>query len=222
MERVSMLIIGSGFGGVVMVCWLVEKGDKVVVLEWGWCWLLEDYFSVSQCDWLWDEDELEQQNGWLDFWYFGDMSVVLGVGVGGGLLIYVNVSVVLLLEVFECGWLEVICFDILCEYFWVSGEMFNVQILLDYQWILCICLMYEVVDKFGQWYCFCVVFQVVSFDLDWYNGLDNVYSYGCSKIWINVQGCMQGICVYCGNCDLGCLVWVKNILDLNYLVCVEE
>ena len=80
MERVSTLIIGSGFGGAVMACRLAEKGDKVVVLERGRRWLPEDYPSVSQRDWLWDEDEPEQQNGWLDFRYFGDMSVALGAG----------------------------------------------------------------------------------------------------------------------------------------------
>ncbi|HCE40591.1 MAG TPA: GMC family oxidoreductase, partial [Alcanivorax sp.] len=84
MERVNTLIIGSGFGGAVMACRLAERGERVLVLERGRRWLPEDYPSVSQDHWFWDEDEPEKQNGWLDFRYFGDMSVALGAGVGGG------------------------------------------------------------------------------------------------------------------------------------------
>ena len=83
MENVDVLIIGSGFGGSVMACRMAEKGSQVVVLERGRRWLPEAYPSVSQRDWFWDEDEPEKQNGWLDFRYFGDMSIATGAGVGG-------------------------------------------------------------------------------------------------------------------------------------------
>ena len=191
MERVSTLIIGSGFGGAVMACRLAEKGDKVVVLERGRRWLPEDYPSVSQRDWLWDEDQPEQQNGWLDFRYFGDMSVALGAGVGGGSLIYANVSVAPPPEVFEHGWPEAIRFDTLREHFRVSGEMLNVQTLPDHQWTPRTRLMHEAADKLGQRHRFRVVPQAISFDPDWHDGLDNAYSYARSKTWTNAQGRTQ-------------------------------
>ncbi|NQY84943.1 MAG: GMC family oxidoreductase [Alcanivorax sp.] len=222
MERVSTLIIGSGFGGAVMACRLAEKGDKVVVLERGRRWLPEDYPSVSQRDWLWDEDQPEQQNGWLDFRYFGDMSVALGAGVGGGSLIYANVSVAPPPEVFEHGWPEAIRFDTLREHFRVSGEMLNVQTLPDHQWTPRTRLMHEAADKLGQRHRFRVVPQAISFDPDWHDGLDNAYSYARSKTWTNAQGRKQGTCVHCGNCDLGCPVQAKNTLDLNYLARAEQ
>ena len=222
MERVSTLIIGSGFGGAVMACRLAEKGDKVVVLERGRRWLPEDYPSVSQRDWLWDEDQPEQQNGWLDFRYFGDMSVALGAGVGGGSLIYANVSVAPPPEVFEHGWPEAIRFDTLREHFRVSGEMLNVQTLPDHQWTPRTRLMHEAADKLGQRHRFRVVPQAISFDPDWHDGLDNAYSYARSKTWTNAQGRTQGTCVHCGNCDLGCPVQAKNTLDLNYLARAEQ
>ena len=33
---------------------------------------------------------------------------------------------------------------------------------------------------------------------------------------------MQGTCVHCGNCDIGCQVKAKNTLDLNYLAVAEQ
>ena len=81
MEKVDVLVIGSGFGGAVMACRMAEKGSKVLVLERGRRWLASEYPSVTQRDWFWDEDEPEKQNGWIDFRYFGDMSVAMGAGV---------------------------------------------------------------------------------------------------------------------------------------------
>ena len=83
MSDFDSIVIGSGFGGAVMACRLAEKGARVLVLERGRRWKPEDYPSVSQKHWLWDEDEPERQNGWLDFRYFGDMSVAQGAGVAG-------------------------------------------------------------------------------------------------------------------------------------------
>src|SRR5690606_42150252 len=92
MSEFDTIVIGSGFGGAVMACRLQEKGARVLVLERGRRWDVADYPSVSQQDWLWDEDEPEQQNGWIDFRNFGDMSIVQGAGGGSGSLIYANVS----------------------------------------------------------------------------------------------------------------------------------
>ncbi|MFP1684532.1 GMC oxidoreductase [Alloalcanivorax sp. C16-1] len=222
MESVNTLIIGSGFGGSVMACRLAERGEQVVVLERGRRWRPEDYPSVSQDHWFWDEDEPERQNGWLDFRYFGDMSIALGAGVGGGSLIYANVSIEPPPQVFEQGWPEAITHAILKPHYRTVGRMLNVQTLPDRQWTPRTRLMHESADKLGHGHRFRVVPQAITFDPDWHAGLDDAFDYRHSKPWTNEQGQRQGTCVHCGNCDLGCPVQAKNTLDLNYLARAEQ
>lgn len=227
MERVSTLIIGSGFGGSVMACRLAEGGESVLVLERGRRWTPESYPSVSQEHWLWDEDRPETHNGWLDFRYFGDMSIALGAGVGGGSLIYANVSVEAHPDVFEQGWPEAIRYATLREHYQTVARMMNVQTLPDNQWTPRTRLMREAAEKLGDGHRFRVVPQAITFDPHWpgadgNGGRDGVHEYGNSRAWTNDQGRRQGTCVHCGNCDIGCPVQAKNTLDLNYLARAEQ
>lgn len=222
METVATLIIGSGFGGSVMACRLAERGERVVVLERGRRWQSRDYPSVSQDNWLWDEDEPEHQNGWLDFRYFGDMSIAMGAGVGGGSLIYANVSLDARPEMFEQGWPEAIRYPQLSRHYHTVGQMMGVQSLPDNQWTPRTRLMHEAAEKLGHGGRFKVVPQAIQFDPEWHAGLDDAYDYRHSKTWTNAHGREQGTCVHCGNCDLGCPVNAKNTLDLNYLARAEQ
>ncbi|MDX1803219.1 MAG: GMC oxidoreductase [Alcanivorax sp.] len=222
MEHTDVLVIGSGFGGAVMACRLAEKGAQVVVLERGRRWQPEDYPSVSQQHWLWDEDEPEQHNGWVDFRYFGDMSIAMGAGVGGGSLIYANVSVEAKPQVFEQGWPEAIRYQVLKPHYQTAGEMLNVQTLPDNQWTPRTRLMKEGAEAIGAGERFCVVPQAITFDPHWTPQQDAPYDYRHSKSWTNAQGQQQGTCVHCGNCDIGCPVKAKNTLDLNYLAHAEQ
>ncbi len=43
-----------------------------------------------------------------------------------------------------------------------------------------------------------------------------------SKRFVNAQGVEQGTCVHLGNCDIGCEVYAKNTLDLNYIPWAEK
>lgn len=222
MEKVDVLVIGSGFGGSVMACRLAEKGSKVIVLERGRRWLPDDYPSVSQQNWLWDEGEPEKQNGWIDFRYFGDMSVAMGSGVGGGSLIYANVSIEATPETFDSGWPEAISYAALKPHYDTAGVMMNVQTLPDNQWTPRTRLMKEAAEALGDGHRFRMVDQAVTFDPDWSSDMDaDPYDYKHSKSWVNAQGKQQGTCTHCGNCDLGCPVQAKNTLDLNYLAAAE-
>ncbi|WP_297763488.1 GMC family oxidoreductase [uncultured Alcanivorax sp.] len=222
MENVDVLIIGSGFGGSVMACRMAEKGSRVVVLERGRRWLSDDYPSVSQRDWFWDEDEPEKQNGWIDFRYFGDMSIAMGAGVGGGSLIYANVSIEAKPEAFAQGWPEAIDYATLKPHYDTTGIMLNVQELPGNQWTPRTHLMKEGADAVGAGDRFRIVPQAITFDPDWSTQRDDPYSYSHSQSWVNPQGKTQGTCVHCGNCDLGCPVQAKNTLDLNYLAAAEN
>jgi cholesterol oxidase len=57
----------------------------------------------------------------------------------------------------------------------------------------------------------------VTFDSEWHYGLEDPLSGRHSRPWTNRHGQLQGTCVHCGNCDIGCQVRAKNTLDLNYI-----
>jgi cholesterol oxidase len=222
MSDFDSIVIGSGFGGAVMACRLAEKGARVLVLERGRRWKPEDYPSVSQKHWLWDEDEPEQQNGWLDFRYFGDMSVAQGAGVGGGSLIYANVSIDAKPEIFENGWPAAIRYAALKPHYDTVAQMMSVQRLPENQFTARTRLMQEAAGKIGAADRFSLVPQAVTFDPDWHYGLDDPHDARHSKRWVNDQGVAQGTCTHCGNCDIGCPTQAKNTLDLNYLARAEQ
>ena len=100
----DVIVIGSGFGGAITACRLAEKGAKVLILERGRRWETKDYPRDLDDAWLYDPQEPHKQNGWVDFRYFGDMSVAMGAGVGGGSLIYANVSIEAKPWLFKKGW----------------------------------------------------------------------------------------------------------------------
>ena len=222
MDTFDTIVIGSGFGGAVMACRLAEKGARVLVLERGRRWQVEDYPSVSQRNWLWDEDEPERQHGWLDFRYFGDMSVALGAGVGGGSLIYANVSIDAKPDIFARGWPEAVRFDALAPHYQTVARMLAVQTLPPNQLTARTRLMQEAAGKIGAADRFQLVPQAVTFNPDWHYGLDDAHDVKHSRPWTNDQGVTQGTCVHCGNCDIGCPTQAKNTLDLNYLARAEQ
>ena len=216
------VIIGSGFGGAVMACRLAEQGARVVVLERGRRWTPASFPSVTNRDWLWDPDEPEHQNGWIDFRYFGDMSVILGAAVGGGSQIYANVSIEAPDWVFEQGWPDAIRGPVLAPHYAEVGRMLGVQTLPESQWTPRTRLMQEAAQQLGEAQRFRLVPQAVTFDPDWHAGLPDAHHRRHSRPWTNPHGLTQGTCVHCGNCDLGCPVQAKNTLDLNYLARAEQ
>src|SRR5262245_56254428 len=87
------IVIGSGFGGAVVACRLAEAGYRVVVLERGRRWEPATFPREVDDPWIWDSFHPERRNGWLDFRMFRRMAVAQGAAVGGGSLIYANISV---------------------------------------------------------------------------------------------------------------------------------
>lgn len=84
------VIIGSGFGGSVSALRLAEKGYKVLIIEKGKKYEAKD-FAKTNWDlpkWLW-LPELKLF-GIQKLTFFRHISVLSGVGVGGGSLVYAN------------------------------------------------------------------------------------------------------------------------------------
>ena len=84
------VIIGSGFGGSVSALRLAEKGYKVTVIEKG-KWYSGEEFPKTNWNlkrWLWLPSL--KLFGILKLTFFRHVSVLSGVGVGGGSLVYAN------------------------------------------------------------------------------------------------------------------------------------
>lgn len=89
-DKYDYIIVGSGFGGSVSALRLAEKGYSVLVIEKG-KWYEGKQFPKNNWDlkrWLW----LPAFNffGILKLSFFRHISVLSGVGVGGGSLVYAN------------------------------------------------------------------------------------------------------------------------------------
>jgi len=218
----DVIVIGSGFGGAVTACRLAEKGAKVLILERGRRWETKDYPRDPSDAWIYDPHEPHKQNGWLDFRLFDDMGVAMGAGVGGGSLIYANVSIEAKPWLFKRGWPPEITYEELKPYYDRVGKMLNVQTVPDNQLTKRFQLMKESAVALGYGERFSKLPLAVTFSQDWSPDLEDPFNDKHSKPIENAQGQRQGTCVHCGNCPIGCQVKAKNTLDLNYIPWAEK
>lgn len=221
-EPFDLVVIGSGFGGSVAACRMAERGQRVLVLERGRRWDPSEYPSVTHRDWVYDADHPERENGWIDMRFFEDMIVVQGAAVGGGSLIYANVSVEAPKQTFEEGWPEAIDHESLGPHFETAGQMLSVQTIPQDQRTRRWRLVEEGARKLGHEARFFSLPLAVSFDPQWSYDLPDPFDHGHSRPFTNAQGQQQGTCVHLGECDIGCPVRAKNTLDLNYLARAES
>ncbi|MGW8392442.1 GMC oxidoreductase [Pseudoduganella sp. HUAS MS19] len=210
------IVIGSGFGGAVSACRLAQKGRKVLVLERGRKWTTQNYPRAASDPWLWNQDRPDKFHGWADLRAFSDMWVVAAAGVGGGSLIYANVSVEAKPEVFKRGWPKEITYEALQPHYEEVGRMLGVQEVPDNQLSQRTRLMREGAEACNWGGRFRKLPLAVRFDPDWNPDRPD------TRISVNAHGKEQGTCVHCGNCDIGCQVAAKNTLDLNYLAEAEK
>lgn len=89
-EHYDWIVIGSGFGGSVSALRLAEKGYRVLVIEKGRRFGLDD-FPKTNWDlrkWMWGPKV--GMHGFFQMTVFKHVTVLHGVGVGGGSLTYAN------------------------------------------------------------------------------------------------------------------------------------
>jgi len=218
----DVVVIGSGFGGAVTAGRLAASGYKTLVLERGRRWTPDNFPRQPKDAWLWDHRRPEQCNGWFDFRVFPNMSVVQGAGVGGGSLVYANISVNAKADVFEAGWPPEITYGELAPYYDAIGAMMDVQKVPANQWPERTKLMKEAAEKNHYGDRFRQLDLAVRFDPAWTYDLPDPHAESRSKTFINAQGQEQGTCVHLGECDIGCKVKARNTLDLNYIPLAER
>ena len=103
MSDFDAIVIGSGFGGAITACRLAEAGYSVLVLERGRRWDATT-FRASRRRLDLGPATRSAHNGWFDMRMFPHMTVAQGAGVGGGSLVYTNISIEAKHETFATGW----------------------------------------------------------------------------------------------------------------------
>ena len=218
----DVIVIGSGFGGAITGCRLAEAGYKVLILERGRRWDKTNYPRKPEDNWVWNSECPERLNGWMELHAFRHMAVAQGAAVGGGSLIYANISCEAPKSAFQQGWPQEITYDELKPHYDRVAQFMNVQQVPDNQWTERMRLMKEGAENIGDGNRFKKLELAVSFDPDWNYQLDNPHDASRSKRFKNAQGVEQGTCVHLGNCDIGCEVDAKNTLDRNYIPAAES
>lgn len=218
----DVVIIGSGFGGAVSALRLAEGGYKVLVLERGRRWVREQYPSVTQKDWLWNERRPAETNGWLDIRLHGKIGTVAGAGVGGGSLHFANVVIDAHEDFFKAGWPPEINFQVLAPYYQKVSDVLHPRRIPSNQHSNRTKLLKEAALLAG----FAAQYEEVDLNIKF----EETYSYDASRVpraedsvmTPNPDGLEQGFCVHLGQCVLGCPVEARNTLALNYIPRAEK
>jgi cholesterol oxidase len=218
----DIVIVGSGFGGSVCAFRLASAGASVLVLERGRRWSPATFPRKPTDPWIWDPRQPERKHGWFDFRIFPNMTVVQGAGVGGGSLVYANISVNAKKETFNSGWPPEIRFDELQDHYEAVRVAMSVAPVPTNQWPERTKLVHDAANAAGYGNRFRRLDLAVTFDDQWNYQLPDPHNPQHSKKAPNAFGVEQGTCVHLGNCDIGCDVNARNTLDLNYLAGAEQ
>jgi len=216
------IVIGSGFGGSITACRLAQHGRRVLVLERGRRWDPSNYPRRPEDEWIFSHRHPETFHGWADLRRFKGMAVLCGAAVGGGSLIYANVSAIPPQSAFESGWPSEITFEGMQPYYATVADVMDVQQVPPRQLSPRALLMQEAAQTLGQGQRFGRPTVAVSFDES------RVFDYSVlpdpknSTPFVNKHGARQGTCAQLGECDIGCRALAKNTLDRNYLFLAEK
>lgn len=221
-QKFDVIVIGSGFGGAVVACRLAEAGARVLVLERGRRWTKDQYPRQLGDAWLFEHTQPQKHNGWLDLRFFKGMAVAQGAGVGGGSLCYSSVVFEANPTQFDFGWPPEITYKELVPYYDRVRQIMGVRPIPAGQHTQRYKLMQQAAQKLGYSDRFQSLPLAISFDPMWNYGLPDPLNEKHSKQFINPQGKQQGTCIHLGNCDIGCDVYAKNTLDLNYIPAAER
>jgi cholesterol oxidase len=209
----DFIVIGSGFGGSVSALRLAEKGYSVLVLEKGKRLTAED-FPKSNWNlprWLW----LPQLrfHGLFQMTFFRHATVLSGIGVGGGSLVYANTLPVPKRDYFQAEtWAHLADWEAeLGEFYSVGLKMLGANPNPRLQ--TGDLALREVARQIGK--------------EDAFEPTNVAVYFGESEVtvadpYFKGKGAARTGCRFCGGCMLGCRYDAKNTLDKNYLHLAER
>lgn len=211
--RYDVILIGSGFGGSVSALRLAEKGHRVLVLEKGRRFAPED-FPKTNWDlrrWMWMPGL--GMEGIFQMSFLEHVTVLHGVGVGGGSLVYANTLPTPKRPFFEAeSWAHLADWQRELEPHYATarrmlGATKNPALGRGDR------VLQEIARDLGREEHFEPTEVAVHFGEpgrrvpDPYFGGDGPERVGCT---------------FCGACMTGCRVGAKNTLDRNYLYLAER
>ena len=218
----DVIVIGSGFGGAITARRLAERGMRVLVLERGRRWDVDQYPRKPTDAWIFSHDRPARHNGWMELRLFRGMAVAQAAGVGGGSLSYSSVAVEASPDVFAQGWPPEITSSELRPYYDTVAREMALQVIPDGQLTQRLVLAKEAARNLGHAARFSKAPLAISFSEDWNYQLDDPFNPKHSRQFTNAHGQRQGTCIHLGNCDIGCDVRAKNGLDVNYIPRAEQ
>lgn len=208
----DFIVIGSGFGGSVAALRLAEKGYSVLVIEKG-----KNYPSQSfpRTNWnlrkyLW----LPQLRcfGFQKLTFYPQVSILSGVGVGGGSLVYANTLFSPPDEYYTHeSWKRFRDWKkILQPYYEKAGFMLGRT-------------QYDKINVEDE------ILRLVAKEFNCEKTFDTVHlgvlldkSKDNTDPYFNGHGPIRNSCTECGGCMVGCRENAKNSLDKNYLFFAEK
>lgn len=207
------LVIGSGFGGSVSALRLSEKGYRVLVLEKGMRLTEKDFpkRNWNLRKWLWLP--MLRFFGFFRITLFRHLTVLSGVGVGGGSLVYANALQVPPKEFFRSG-------------SWAGLADWEQELAPHYKTVLTMLgatqnqrleagdrALEKLAGEAGKADRFGPTTVAVFF------GEPDVT---VPDPYFGGKGPARAGCNFCGGCMVGCRYNAKNTLDKNYLYLAER
>ncbi len=207
------VVIGSGFGGSTSALRLSEKGYRVLVVEKGKRFAAED-FPTTNWDlkrWMW-RPELGLR-GIFQMSFLEHVTVLHGVGVGGGSLVYANTLPTPKTKFFSApSWAHLADWERELEPHYASarrmlGAARNPRVTRGDE------VLREIGRDLGREDHFHLTEVAVYFGTPGRRVPDPYFG---------GQGPERVGCTFCGACMTGCRVGAKNTLDRNYLYLAEK
>lgn len=207
------VIIGSGFGGSVSALRLSEKGYKVLVIEKG-KWFTGKDFPKTNWNlkkWLWQPNM--NLFGFFKMTFLNHVTVLSGVGVGGGSLTYANTLPIPKTNFFTSGswatlnnWEEVLKPHYVTAYKMLGAATNPKLHAADLA-------IKDLAESIGKAAHFEAVKVAVYFG-EAGRTVEDPYFEG--------KGPDRTGCTHCGACMTGCRYNAKNTLDKNYLYLAQQ
>jgi cholesterol oxidase len=209
----DFIVVGSGFGGSVSALRLVEKGHSVIVLEKGRRFAPEDFPKTNWQlkRWLW----LPALNfrGLFKMTFFRHVTVLSGVGVGGGSLVYANTLPVPKASFFSApSWAGLADWQAeLAPHYQTARRMLGATV--SPRRSVSDDVLYEIATEIGR------PEGVAPTDVAVFFGEPGR---SVPDPYFGGEGPPRTGCTFCGGCMTGCRVGAKNTLDRNYLFLAER